>query len=114
MLLAFCHTVANIMFLDQLQLNIFSSSNLFPSSAYKKTFQTGIKKSTPLYFNGQGKFPIISAFFQPHGTRVWQHYNVRARNNDECFASGVSNMVFSVNNGDIRHTYCWSKMLLRK
>lgn len=66
MLSAFCHAVANIMFLDQLQLNIFSSSNLFPSSAYKKTFQTGIKKSTPLYFNGQRKFPIISAFFEPY------------------------------------------------
>lgn len=59
-------------------------------------------------------FQLSQLFSNPTGTRVWQHYNVRARNSDECFASGVSNMVFSVNNGDIRHTYCWSKMLLRK
>lgn len=52
------------MFLDQLQLNIFSYFNLFPSAAYKKTFQTGIKKSASFYFNGQGNFPIMSAFSQ--------------------------------------------------
>lgn len=59
-------------------------------------------------------FQLSQLFLSPAGTRVWQQYNTRGRNNNECFASGVNSVMFSVNNRDIRHTYHWSKVLLRK
>lgn len=54
-------------------------------------------------------FQLCQLFPNSAGTRLWQRYNMRKRNNRKCFASGVSSVVFSVNNRDIRR---WIKCFL--
>lgn len=48
-------------------------------------------------------FQHLSFFPNPTGTRFWQHINMGERDSDECFASGVSSVVFSWTMGHTHH-----------
>lgn len=108
---AFHQIVASVMLLDQLLLNILTC--FLPQPSRKLSKET--LKSKLLHISMDEEiFQLSQLFLNPAGTRVWQRYNTRERNNNVCFASGVNSVMFSVNNRDIRHTYHWSKVLLRK
>lgn len=83
----------------------------------RKLSKRALKTCLASIWMDEGIFQYLSFFTNPTGTRIWQHYNVGERNSGECFASGVSSIVFSWTMGTSdthTHTHHWPEGVFRK